>query len=88
MSNEIIVLTLDQYRDEVRTMAVSIASEIIRTHLAKHEPQAVTRSETARLLGKAKSTVTNMINEGRIRTTADGKLIPRSEIERYLNNKQ
>lgn len=44
-----------------------------------------TRAEAAVQFGVSKATVTNMIERGTIKTTADGKYIPLSEIERYLN---
>jgi hypothetical protein len=44
-------------------------------------------AQTARKLGKKWDTVKRMIDEGRLKTTADGKYISQAAIDEYLNGK-
>lgn len=45
-------------------------------------------AETSRKLGKKWDTVRRMINQGRLKATADGKYISQRAIDEYLTGKQ
>ena len=85
--SEIIVLTRDQYFDDLHRAATTAAEMVLTRFTRKSQKTIVTRSEAAKLLSKSKATITSMIRTQRIRTTADGAGIPYTEIERYLNEK-
>ncbi len=86
--SEIIVLSREQYLEDINRAAVLAAEIVLNRFTRRNRPAMVTRAEAARLLGKSKSTIRTMIDQQRIRTTTDGKAIPYSEIERYLNENQ
>ncbi|MEI6062606.1 MAG: helix-turn-helix domain-containing protein [Bacteroidota bacterium] len=84
--SEIIVLTREQYFADLRQVAKQAADQALAQFTASQgRPASVNKSRAAALLGKSKSTVTKMIDQGRIRTTTDGMSIPMTEIDRYLN---
>ena len=84
---EIIVLTREQYFDDLHKVAISAATEAIKLYKKTDHPNVVTRAQAAKLLSKSKATIKLMIDQQRIRTTSDGTGIPYTEIERYLNEK-
>ena len=83
--SEIIVLTRDQYADDIRRAAIAAAEKVLQHFTQTSTPATVTRAEFARLAGMSKATVKNKIDHGIITTTADGSRIPYSEVSRFLN---
>jgi len=82
---EVIVLSREQYQADLFQAATAAASEALRRFKKTDHPAIVTRAQASKLLGKSKATIKNMIDNQRIRTTADGTGIPYTEIERFLN---
>ena len=85
--SEIIVLTRDQYFSDLHQAATAAAKLVLAHFTTTNRKELYTRAEIAKLLGKSKATIKNMIDTQRLSTTADGMYIPVSEIERYLNEK-
>lgn len=83
--SEIIVLTRDQYFEDLHRAATTAAEHVLAKFRKQDHKAIVSRAEASKLLSKSKSTITAMIRSQRIRTTADGTGIPYTEIERYLN---
>jgi excisionase family DNA binding protein len=83
--SEIVVLTREQYMKDLREAAISAAEYALTRFVKGNRPAMVSRAEAAKLLGKSKATIKLMIDQQRIRTTTDGKAIPYTEIDRYLN---
>lgn len=82
---ELIVLTREQYQANIQEVVITTAKYIFDQLSKKDRPVTVKRAQAAKLIGKSKSTISKMILDQRIRTTADGSAITYTEIERYLN---
>jgi len=83
--SEIIVLTREQYFTDLHQAATTAADFVLKRFVENNTPATVSRAQASRLLGKTKATIKNMIDQQRLRTSADGTCIPYSEIKRYLN---
>lgn len=86
MEDSIITLS----RAQLHTIIKEATRQAIREHesqKARHSPEHLyNRNQAARTLGKSFTTITRMIQEGRITATADGKFIAQKELDRYITS--
>ena len=82
---ELITLTREQYAEDINRAAILAAETALLRYTTKNRPAVVTRAAFSKFTGLSKATVKNLIDQQRLSTTADGKYIPSTEIDRYLN---
>jgi excisionase family DNA binding protein len=85
MCNENIIITT---KEELKNAFFEWSLEIqAQTAAQESEAKTLSINKVAKRLGRSHSTISKMIREKIIRSTSDGKQIPVSALNEYLNNR-